>query len=91
MIFGIDVRRQICKKNETWMQYVNLNTDASLLRSDEEEPDIRKKLDEIVRLTSEIVEMKKNGLHKVIKDFEKEFVTDVINNTDSYKFMLEID
>lgn len=91
MIFGIDVRHKICNNNETWMNYVDLNATACLLRSDEEDPEIREKLNDIVRLTSEIVELKKKTLHEIIKNFEKEFVIDVINNVDSYKFMLNID
>ena len=56
MLFPIDVRNTICKAHNNWMDCVSLNSEASLLRDDEEDAEVIEKLNTIIRLSNEIIE-----------------------------------
>lgn len=82
MIFGIDIRRRICKPNSKWMDYIDLKTRLNLLRSDDDEtnPEILHKLDMAYNIMEEIEALKKSELRDVINQFEKDFVKEVKEN-----------
>jgi len=82
LIFGVDVRRRICRQHETWMQYIDIKSHLDNLRSDSDEtnPEILNKLEMAYNIMKEIDSIKRQDMTDEIKRFEEDFVKEVKEN-----------
>ena len=85
MIFGIDVRKRICKQNEEYMEYIELKTRVGFLRDEEKNPDAKSALSDICDALDILAGVKKESLREEINQFEKDFVKDIFENEGFYK------
>lgn len=92
MIFNIDVRHVVCKKVAERTKLIELRSNLDILRKEEidENPQIVNKLKEVIAIMDEIIDLKMNEEKEVLNKFEKDFVTDVLNDTDFYKYRLNL-
>lgn len=89
MIFGIDVREEICKTDRTFIKIVELKTEIESLLKEADDEDL------CMYLNNARVEMK-NALNRhrdiyreKVKEFEKKFVKEVLEEKDFYKMEIE--
>lgn len=87
MIFGIDVRRRICKLDRKWMDYVDIKSHIKCLVDDEEESneEIKEKLKEALEIFKEIEMLKRQDFNDEVKQFEQEFAKEILANPEWYK------
>ena len=85
MMFGIDVRRRICRGSVEWMNFVNMKTEIELKKKDELDPETIENLEEIDKILDCIIETKKEEMKKEIESFEKDFAKDIFENEGFYK------
>ena len=89
MIFGIDVRRRICKKYMDWMEIVNLKAEMKQKKEAQSDEKTEEKFDKIIELLDEILEDKVFEMKLEIDQFELDFAKDVFENRDFYKYRIE--
>ena len=89
ILFSLDVRRRICSKDRAWMDYVTLKTDISLMKDNEQNEEIRTKLERVQNILEDVVELKKEEMKEEIDKFEKEFTKEVLENDEFYSMRIE--
>ena len=69
-----------------------LKTDLDFIYKDEIDKNekIADKLKEAIAIMNEIINLKTDEEREVLNKFEKDFVTDVLNDTDFYKMRLNL-
>jgi gas vesicle protein len=85
IIFGIDIRRRVCKKYEEWLSMVELGCQFKNILEDETSEETRKLLEDIKSKIDQVIDIKKEEMNTSIHDFEREFVKEVIENKGFYE------
>jgi len=85
MIFGIDIRREICKRYEDWMKLIDIRTTLEQLSRDEKNEDIKHLLLDAHILIEKIENAKRDDLHMATEKFEKDFAKEVLESPDWYQ------
>ena len=85
MIFGIDVRREICERYRAWMDIIDMRSTLEQLSRDKKNEDIKHLLEDAHVLMNKIEEAKRDDLHLVVDKFEKDFANEVLENPEWYK------
>lgn len=85
MLFSVDVRNRICRKHQNWMDCVTIKADIDILKEEEDNPELKSKLEEISKEIDQVIEFKKEVCRAEVADFEKEFIKDVIENKKWYE------
>ena len=91
MIFGIDVRREICKRYKDWDDFICVRADLKCMLDDEENEMAKEKIVKAMELLDEIITIKAFELKEATKKFEEDYVTDILKDMDLYKNRLKID
>ena len=91
MIFSIDVRHTVCKKVAERTRLIELKTDLDYIRKDEidNNQQIADKLKEAIAIIDDVIELKVEEEKEVIHKFEKDFVDDVLHDTEFYMLRLK--
>ena len=92
MIFTIDVRQIVCRKFEERRSLIELKARHDIIRKEEIDKNekIANKLLDVIAIMNEIIDLKKDEEKEVLNKFERDFVADVLNNTDFYKDRLNL-
>ena len=92
ILFNIDVRNIVCNKVAERTRLIELKTDLDFIYKDEIDKNekIADKLKEAIAIMNEIINLKTDEEREVLNKFEKDFVTDVLNDTDFYKMRLNL-
>lgn len=84
MIFGIDIRREICKRYNDWMDLIDMRTTLEQLSRDEKNEDIKHLLEDAHVLMNKIEEAKRKDLHTATEKFKQDFAKEVLASPDWY-------
>lgn len=92
MIFNVDVRHVVCKKVAERTKLIELRTHLDIIRKEEIDKNekIANKLKDIIAIMNEIIDLKTDEEREILNKFEKDFVIDVLNDTDFYKDRLNL-
>lgn len=92
MIFNIDVRQVVCRKFEEKKRLIELKASLDIIRKEEIDKNekIANKLLDVIAIMNEIIDLKTDEEKEVLNKFEKDFVIDVLNDTDFYKDRLNL-
>ena len=84
MIFAIDVRRDICKKYSELEELIGIRVRIKRFIEDEGDKSIRAQMIDAFDCLDKLINLRQEELRTIIDSFEKDFVNDVLENTDFY-------
>lgn len=90
MLFGIDVRREICKRHNKWENLIGISSAINRMKDDETSEAIKVQMEHIIESLDELIDLEGKEMIATIDKFEKEFASDVLENEDFYRARLEI-
>lgn len=91
MLFGIDVRKQICRRYKEWNDFICIRTDLKCKLDDEENVLARDYITQAMELIDKVVDIKSFDMKEATDKFEKDFVSDIFENQDFYRLRSHIE
>ena len=84
MFFCIDVRRKICDEDRLNIQLITLKTEMGCLLKDVEDEEICIALNNAIKNLTYAHDKHVENFHKKLKEVEKDFIKDVLENKEFY-------
>ena len=90
MICSFGVRRVI-GKHDKYMDFVSVHSELKVLLDRETDKVVRSKIEKIMSKVDKIIDIKREEYNESVKEFNSEFVKDVLDNPEFHKIRANLE